>query len=210
MISSVMPKIAGKFWIADFDRSAAGEIVYVGGSTSTSGQIAPFLAIISPNGTSRTMSTSPYQAHQVSVAPDGTIWTLGLEMINQDAWAAGLNPAAGVLRHFDELGQLLGSTGAQSQFKGLDQLNRLFAGFLVATKERVGWYSSIHGAGNYVEFSTQTMKPEEYPGLPRLSANGLVVGFALTESGKAFVSFEDHAVPTAPSATYHHRRVYMF
>jgi hypothetical protein len=89
-------------------------------------------------------------------------------------------------------------------------MNRLFAGFLVATKDRVGWYSSIHGAGNYVEFSTQTMKPEEYPGLPKLSANGLVVGFALTESGKAFVSFEDHAAPAAPSATYHHRRVYMF
>ncbi|MBV9081718.1 MAG: hypothetical protein JOZ62_03515 [Acidobacteriaceae bacterium] len=209
-MSSVMPSVPGRFFVGDFDRGADGRIVFTGGSVSSSGQIAPFFAWISADGlTSRVISTVPYHPHQVAVAPDGTIWTLGCKMIDHDPWASGLDGNAGIFRHFDAQGKFIASAGPHSQFKGHHQLSRLFSGYLVAKSDRVAWYSGIHSEqGDYVEIRPDTMKRQGYPGLPKLSNSSLVVGFASTDNGGVYVSFEDHA-PPPQEVNYRHRRIYM-
>lgn len=204
LVSSVTPSIpdAAQVWVSAFDRGADGAIVFSGGSNSPYGEGEPFIVSISPDGqTSRVIRTAPYWAYMLSVAPDGTIWTVGLEAINGKTNVPGVNLDAGVLRHFDRSGRLIGSAAPQREFGS----NRLEGGYLVATRDRIGWYSPKFGRGDYVEISPDTMTPQGHPGLPDLSGGGhpgLVTNFVLTDEGNAFLSFQDNNT--------HHRTTYAF
>ncbi len=194
LISSVTLNIPGAahFWPGDFDRGSDGSIVFAGGSYSANGQAAPFIAWISPDGkTSRVIGTYPYHPSMISVAPDGTVWTVGCEMINHRSNAPGLDPNAGVLRHFDTTGKFIGSVESQSGYVKEHKTNRLFSGFLIATGDRVAWYSTREGKDSrYIEFSTESMKPSSYKGLPTLPGTGMVTGFALTDASVPYLCVE--------------------
>jgi hypothetical protein len=115
-------------WSNDYDRETDGSIVLAGQYSSDQGAV-PFLAWISVDGkTQRLVPTTPYFPYMLSVAPDGTVWTIGHEMINGDPKAPGLEPDAGVLRHFDGTGKLLGSALPQSRFKTSHEQFRLHSG----------------------------------------------------------------------------------
>ena len=175
----------------DFDRAPDGTIIFTGESYSSDGRGTPFIAWISPTGqTERVIRTDPYHPYTVAVALDGTVWTMGCEMINHDVRAPGLNPDASVLRHFDQQGRLIGSGGPQSQFKTQTQISRLVHGYLAATRDRVGWYSLIDGPGRYVEISTSTMQTTIYPGFAPVSG-GRVTSLALTDAGQAYIESWD-------------------
>jgi hypothetical protein len=121
---------ASQFWYGGYDRGADGSIFFAGGTYSAYGEAAPFIAWISPDGrTQRITRTGVYYAHMISVAPDGTIWTMGCEMINHKTDDPGLDPNAGVLRHFDTAGKLIGSFFPQSGYVRQDI--RLVSGYLV-------------------------------------------------------------------------------
>jgi hypothetical protein len=140
----------------------------------------------------------------LSVAPDGTFWTLGYEMVNNKTSAPELNPDAGVLRHFDRAGNLLASAVPRSQFgKGYLAERRLGSGYIVATRKQLGWYSPPSGkGGQYTEIDLDSMTLHSYPGLPDLPESKQVVGFRLTESGNAFLSLYDNRA--------HHATNFMF
>src|ERR1700685_1442638 len=123
------------------DRRDDNSIVFIGQAFSAYGQPAPLIGLISADGTTeRVIRTAPYWPYMLSIAPDGTFWTLGYEMVNHKSSAPELDPNAGVLRHFDRSGKLLGASGPQSQFMKLYTPFRLGSGYISATNDRIGWY----------------------------------------------------------------------
>ena len=133
---------------------------------------------------------------------DGSVWTLGFEVINGDINAPGVNPDAGVIRHFSPSGKLVDSLGSKKQFR----TGRLRQAFLVAAEDRVGWYAQgLDGVSQYVEVSLPALTLQTYPGLPAEAAGkrpGMVERFVRTAEGKAFVNFI-HRHP-------HNRLTYLF
>jgi hypothetical protein len=185
---------AGEYWPCDFDRGTDGTIVFVGGTYSASGQAAPFIAWISPSGqTEQVVRTFPYYANHVSIAPDGSVWTIGLEMINHHTSDPALNPSSGVLRHFNRQGKLTASVWPQADFTAASDAGRLTEGKLIATSDRVGWYSSVFRVDKYLELSIPSMTQQAYPGLPRDLSGKIVDQFALTEAGGATVMVQDRS-----------------
>lgn len=203
LLSSVTLDIpeSSNLWTSAFDREDDGSIIVAGGSYSAYGARAPFIALISADGrTERVIRTAPYHPHMLSVAPDGTFWTLGDETVNDNTSAQELSSDGRVLRHFDRAGKLLGSDLPQADFmKDYESERRLESGYLVATRSRLGWYGphSGSGGGQYVEIDLDSMTLHSYPGLPDLPRLSLVTGFRLTESGNAFLSVYDNAAERA-------------
>ncbi len=196
LLSSATLEIPGasQVWGYHFDRGADGSVVFAGGVYSAYGQAAPLIAWISPDGhTERVIRTAPYFPHMISIAPDGTVWTVGCEMIDHKPDAPGLDPQAGVLRHFDRTGKLIGSFFPQSQYLGPHQTVWLTSGHIVATNDRIGWYApGWGGRGRYVEISLPSMEKHTYHGvLPPFSSAATVSELALTDDGTASVSVFD-------------------
>lgn len=115
-------------------------------------------------------------------------------MINGDIKAPGVDPAAGVLRHFNSSGNVIDSLGSVKDFRP----DRLTHGFLVANEDRVGWYGpGLDGVNKYVEISLPTKILQTYAGLPKETSGksvGIVERFALTPAGQAYVNC-DHFGP---------------
>ena len=187
---SIRPPGASRLWVSDFDRLSDGTAVFCGGAYSETGQLAPFLAWMSPDGNSiRVVRTDPYWANMLSVAPDGTVWTVGEERINGHIDAPGSNPNGDVLRHFNSSGKLIDSLLPRSKFRGA---LRVTYGYLQVTHDRLGWYGPDQGKGEYTEISLDTKKEHDFPGMPGEPnlANGVtkVLGFALTDSDKVYLT----------------------
>lgn len=186
-VFSAMIQIRGanRIRIYDFAASADGGIWASGWAMSGSGRQRYFLARIDHDGqTARIIETTPYWPTQLAVAPDGTVWTIGREAAYdaQGKWS-GADPSKDVLRHFDESGKLIGSAVPY----GTVGLVRAFTGYLVATQDRIGWYSPTKGAGAYVEFSPDMKVIHSYPMPSSAVGHSATWGFALTPSGNAFV-----------------------
>jgi len=186
---------AGSYWLADFDRSPDGTILFAGGSYSSAGEAVPLLVWISPDGQrQRVVSTAPYFPYSVSVAPDGTVWTLGYEMIDHTTKAPGLDPNAGVLRHFDRSGKLVQSVFPQAGFRTRKQLARITFGRIFATADRLYWFTAGSDEVSYAEISTSTFSQETYPGVPVSSGQGIynqlrqIQGVTVTDNGTVYLS----------------------
>lgn len=187
-MSSFTPNIPGavRVFANDFDRASDGSVVF-SGSYYSEGQHLPFISWISADGQiSRIVRTAPYFPYGLSIAPDGSVWTSGFEMIDGDINAPGVNPDAGVVRHFDSSGKLIDSLGNRRDFK----TDRLTHGRLVATQDRIGWYGpGLDGVSQYVEVLLPAMMLQTYPGLPSESPAGVLERFVLTDAGKPFLNF---------------------
>lgn len=214
-VSSATPELTEVTGVslADFDRAPDGSIVYTGQSASAYGEPQPFLVYLSPQGeTAQVIPTAPYWPWMLTVAPDGTVWTVGYEMIHRDIRAPELNPNDGVLRHFDATGKLIRSDIPQSQFTPGRQFTRLGYGFLVATLNRVSWYTPKNNLlaprSEYLEISPGSQQTQHYPGLPPPTKEGFYIGFAVTDAGEVFVSYEDRTNPQPRPPDYHIRTVY--
>ncbi len=173
-------------WVFGYDRDPAGDLVAAGEAYSYDGKLAPFIAIKPAKSEEvQIIRTYPYWPALLAVAPDGTIWTAGDEMTYERTYTGdGVNRNGDAIRHFDRTGKLLGS--------GVPGLTvrpgwRSHDGYLVATSERVGWYSPIKGAGTYVELPAS--HPSDYKVYQGLGdQKGEADGFALTDSGKVLVT----------------------
>ena len=214
-VSSITPQISDTTAVSliDFDRAPDGSIVYTGQSASAYGGPQPFLVYLSPTGeTTHLIATAPYWPWMLTIAPDGTVWTVGFEMVRRQLRAPELNPQAGVLRHFDQTGKLLQSDIPQSRFTTPLQSSRLNHGFLVATRDRLSWYTPKYNLlaerSEYVEISPGSQQTQHYLGLPPPTREGFYTGFAVTDAGQVFVSYEDHTNPQPRPPDYHLRTVY--
>jgi hypothetical protein len=204
LMSSVTLAVPGasSYFFGDFDRSPDGTIVFAGGSYSSVGEAAPFLVWLSPDGKQENVvSTTPYFPISVSVAPDGTVWTLGHEMINHNSKAAGLDPGAGVLRHFDKSGKLIQSIFPQSGFRTQKQLARINFGRIFVSADRIYWFTAGSDDVSYAEISTSTFAQQTYPGVPVSSGPGIenqlrqILGVTVTDNGTAYLSLNGYPAP---------------
>ena len=136
--------------------------------------------------------TDHYFAYALAVAPDDSIWTLGLEQVNLESNDPAVNQEAHVLRHFDSAGKLIASAFPQSEFKRY-QRYCLINGLLVATRDRLGWYGPRGlGKAAYTEFSLDTMTMKQYPGASSSARKlELPVALAMISSGAVSVSIQD-------------------
>jgi hypothetical protein len=159
-------------WLEDAARSVDGTTAVVGSASYASGQQGGFLSIISA-GPQSTIQLQPYRPYRVSFAPDGTIWTLGVDD----------NEKGGLIRQFDRSGKLISSHMPMSTVSKLPDFSAGdFPASLFATAQgRVGWYAPQ--TRRYFELSSDGTLAQ-YEGVPNHQAGAL----ALTDSGATIVS----------------------
>jgi len=176
--------------IYDWDRGLEGMIALSGSAVDREGRASSFIAWISPDGTiSQIVQTSSYRPRGLAFAPDGTIWTYGTELMTGSA--SVLNPDAGIFRHFDKTGKMLGQFVPQSTVRNSVDFGR---GWLRVSADRIAFYAAT---GKYVELSLNgaVLMDASLP-LPGGQSKNLVGGLALAGKGQVFISAQS-ANPTA-------------
>lgn len=159
-----------------------GTVALCGWTQDKGGHLGHFLALAPPSDSSsiNVIRTDPYVPHAVAIAPDGTIWTKGLQYNPATARIDGKS-AAGVIRHFDSGGILLGSFIPQS---GLSKIERGGGvDVLVSSANRVGWYQGASDSYFEVLFDGTVRR---YPAAA-VNPTGML-NLAVTDSGDVFVS----------------------
>jgi hypothetical protein len=173
----------------DISRGPDGALAICGAAYDHAGRGSGFIATISPSGDQTTIvRLYPYRATRLAVASDGTIWTAGIEVVNGKETGPGVNPANGVIRHFDRTGKLLGSFIPRSSLPAPFMAEY---GFLRAAKGRIGWYTGpIVGPGSeyYEILSDGTVR--KYPSVA-LKQFEFVTGLALTDDGSSYITTSD-------------------
>jgi hypothetical protein len=190
----------------DWDRGADGTIGMSGYAADSDGRFSAFIAFISPNEwESHVIRTLGYRPAKVAVAADGTLWASGCEYVisANGRPTSALIPGAGVIRHFDRSGKLLGAYIPQSTVGGPLILSSWQSG-LRASRDRVAWLSVD---GRFVEITLDgkvtTDMAVPVPG----GESTEITGFALTDGGDAFISVvrpidEDRNTPGEIVAVY--------
>jgi hypothetical protein len=163
-----------------------GRIVAAGLADDSSGKLGGFIALISKDRSSMTTAqVAPFCPYAAQFAPDGTVWSLGIEMINANPNARAINQGHPLIRQFDREGKLIASFVPKNGFPDIDpnalQLDVLSGRFATASG-RVGWYATK--SGRYFEISSAGILTQ-YPGIPE---GFRVHGLALTDSGATIVS----------------------
>jgi hypothetical protein len=131
---------ASRVVVYDYSRTSTGILVACGFAESPGVQRAPYLTWFSADGSSqKVIRTDPYYPFLCAGAPDGSLWTVGLEM-NADLQEKPEHRESPVLRRFAPDGRQLGAWLPRSSFPGSAELVR---GFLVASKE--SWVVALVG-----------------------------------------------------------------
>jgi hypothetical protein len=168
--------------IDDTAHGSDGTIALCGFAIDATGRFGNYLALISADGKrQKVIRTDPYLAQAVTITRDGTVWTQGVEVT-----PVGRNVSAtdaGVIRHFDSSGKMLGSYLSQSQLScaemtlGLDNFT--------SSLSRVGWYQ---GGGHYYFEVTLDGILQQYPVVPRGGPRESVSGLAITDNDDVYVA----------------------
>jgi hypothetical protein len=147
-----------------------------------------YLALFSAgNSTPLIVRTDPYAPFGVTLAPDGTVWTVGAEF--EPVHGNPIKTSDGLIRHFDAQGKLLASVLPQNSlpFRTLQSGSTNMA----SSAYGAAWYQG--SSGLYYEI-TADGKMHNYPGLPLspVAQGGAmledITGLALTDTGTAFIS----------------------
>ncbi len=174
-----------------FSRANDGTVAASGWSESYDGKTAFFVAVVPRADQAPTIiRTNSYAAHELAIAADGTVWTVG-NVLNRKADLPDADPKGGTVRHYDRSGKLLDS---YFPYSALNDQVRVMMGFLSASRGRIGWISTgdPHGGndrlGAYVEFSAGG-KVDEYALPPIAPQSGAVLfGLALTDDGSTLAT----------------------
>jgi hypothetical protein len=174
---------AGYLGVRDVASGPDGSLTTVGLAISGDSRMGTFIAWISPDSARQAVTRVwPYDPEVVTVASDGTIWTVGA-MSNDNHVVVYPN----VLRHYTPSGQLLASTlitGVRKNSGGLYNVSNTST--LMASNDRIGWLTMTC---QYIEFSFDAVQlgssytcPNGYKrildvgGVALSSANELLVG----------------------------------
>ena len=148
-----------------------GEIGLVGGAYGVEGRYTTFVARIAPDRKSQTVTrTWPYCPIVVTIAADGSIWTIG-RLKNEEGTE---DLAEAVLRTYGEKGTALqsGRINIQRPLRRTIEVSYLFS-----SRDRVGWLTT---GGEYIEFSLDGKEIGRYKG-PEGSDRGIGGGVAMSE-----------------------------
>lgn len=176
---------AGFTDVRDVAAGPDGSLAAVGMAISGDSRMGSFIAWISSDSARQVITRVwPYSPQVVTVAPDGTVWTVGAVM-NDNYRQVYPN----VLRHYTPSGQLLASTIVHSvrpNSGGTYQVSEVSA--LMASNDRIGWLTQTC---QYIEFSFEAVQLGNYTcpngsrriidigGVALSSANDMLVGKSL-------------------------------
>jgi hypothetical protein len=192
---------AAHTYVDGYTRGTDGTLALCGQSYAGDGRGAPFIAWISADGNSQhVIRTEPYTPYLIAMAADGTLWTVGRELNANRSERSGVNLSAGVLRHFDRSGKLLGDFLPRSSFTTSVEL-LVTSGYMAASADRVGWFHHDNNAnGAYTEVEPDgTIANYPIPQLANRKGALQFDGFALTDSGNVFVSMREGGANSGPS-----------
>jgi hypothetical protein len=126
---------------------------------------------------------------RVAVAPDGTIWVAGIEILSTPPAGKSksllnlINPDGKIIRHLDALGNSLTSYIAQSTIHDVSSL-MASSNLMGSSSKRIAWYSASEQ--RYVEIAGEVIT--DLPVLPLPVPGARASGIALTDDGRTFVS----------------------
>jgi hypothetical protein len=177
--------------IRDVAAGSDGSLVAVGLAISGDSRMGSFVGWISPDASQQVITRVwPYSPQAVTIAPDGSIWTVGA-MMNANYRVAYPN----LLRHYTPSGQLLASTPVRNTRRSNGGLDNVSSGSaLMVSADRVGWLTM---ACQYIEFSLDGVQLGSYTcpnGYTRISD---VSGVALSATDDLLVGGKWSA-PLAP------------
>jgi hypothetical protein len=186
---SISLSISGsdRITVRDVATAPDGSLAAVGLAIGSS-RMGTFIAWISPDRSEQTITrVSPYAPNVVTVALDGTIWTIG----SDDSRKGNDN----VLRHYTSSGQLLASKvvqGVRPMPNGFPQVSNPSS--LLASSDRIGWLTS---SCQYIEFSFDAVELGRYS-CPNGYGGWLdVAGIALSPTDDVLVGGQ-RVAPLAP------------
>jgi len=188
-------------------RRPDGTWAVIGYAQDGDGKGSGFITWISPDRKNvTTIRSYPYNPYEVTITPDGTAWTQGIEVVSGNDWVGSHH---GVIRRFDSSGKLMGEYIPRSSIR--EEINTLAMenAKLVSNKDRVGWYANR--AHEYFELTYEGDKvsgPVIYPGIaPHGDDDVLVDGMAMMDNGDAYVSVYNYKPTTDRGIVYRLDRV---
>jgi len=177
--------------VRDVAAGPDGSLAAVGLAISGNSRMGTFIAWISPDRSSQTITRVwPFSPNVVVFAPDGTVWTVG--SVGNDSYRRIYD---NVLRHYTSSGQLLASTilqGVRTQANGFPEVSHASA--LLASNDRIGWLT--HSC-QYIEFSLDGVELGRYSCPAGYAKEGDLAGVALSASDDLLVGSQWLA-PLAP------------
>ncbi len=191
----VLLEVPGANYVSAWDVASGpdGALVVVGFAISGDSRFAEFVNWISPDRKRQVLTrVSPYSPCAVTVAPDGTIWTVG--PMKDEATMRDVD--SNVLRHYSPSGQLLATTTIRStrRFNGLANVSQ--ASTLMASNDRIGWLTL---ACEYIEFSFSAVEAGRYNCPSQISDLGKAGGVALSSANDLLIGGKPlGAGPLAP------------
>lgn len=175
---------ASRFRLNRAIRAADGSFAAVGMADIASGAGAYIWRISADGESQRAIPTAPYGAKDVAVAPDGFIWTSGIQKQTVRMSYEDYAENHDIVRRYTPDGRPAGSWLPWKSVKTKDGLHPGQASMIFASADRVGWYPVR--AGEYVEFSFDGQILNRYPTAPAGSGQQFG-GAALCDGGALFV-----------------------
>lgn len=169
-------------------RAEDGGLAVCGRAIDQDGREAGFVGWISSDHQSvRTFRTFPYIPYMLTIAPDGKIWTQGVEMANGQDKDPAINRKNGVIRRFDSTsGQEATFFPQATVFSG--KWMGLPNGRIVSNKDRIGWYAAI--AQEYFE-RTYNGTVAVYPGFATANSRRRLTGLSLLDNEEVVASAQE-------------------
>jgi hypothetical protein len=182
---------ANSTFVRDVAAGPDGSLTAVGFSITGESRQGAFIAWISPETTHQVITKVwPYSPSVVTVASDGSIWTVG-DLFNEKAYVQTYN----VLRHYTTSGQLLTSAIIRGVRQNGGHTYKVSpASVILASNDRIGWLTS---ACQYIEFSFDAAQLGSYTCPNGYSRAGDVSGVALSSADDLLVGGKSLA-PLAP------------
>ncbi len=184
---------AGYIGVRDVAAGPDGSLNAVGLAIGDDSRMSAFIAWISPAMDRQVLIEAlPYSPEVVTVAPDGTVWTVG-EMLNDKRRVVIPN----VLRHYSQSGQLLASTRIERvrmNRGGLYNVSGISK--LMVSHDRIGWLTETC---QYIEFSLDAVQSGSYGCPGGINDFMKIGGIALSAADDLLVQ-PDWSAPLAPLA----------
>ena len=170
---------AGLIGILGLAGAGDGTIAAVGVAYDQDGQPASFLARIPPDRSRKLLvQLGLYVADAVTIAADGTMWTVGV--VGGDKDVTEYN----VLKRFDASGMVLATKAVRAQGTGRRGRDATETSLLRSSKDRVGWLTN---ANEYIEFGLDGNELGRYPPPPGPPPTVFTTTFALSENNTVIV-----------------------
>ncbi len=152
---------ASEIRLYDAIRQPDGSFAAAGTAYVSSGAAAFVWRISAAGMRQNAIPTAPYVPDAVTVAPDGTLWTAGIQKQTVRLSFENFAEKFDVIRRFTPEGR---PAGSWIDYKSVSNWYAHATGLLAAAPDRVIWYPYPKGAAEYYEFSLDGQSLRHYPG----------------------------------------------